>query len=87
LAGSDDLPLSSSTGGFEGAPEQLSHEVVVIGGGLAGLRAALAAVATGADVAIVTKVQPLRSHSVAAQGASTQPSGRTTAWRATPSTP
>jgi len=68
MAGSDDLPLSSSTGGFEAAQENLSHEVVVIGGGLAGLRAALAAAGTGADVAIVTKVQPLRSHSVAAQG-------------------
>ncbi len=40
----------------------------MIGGGLAGLRAALAAAEGGADVAIVTKVQPLRSHSVAAQG-------------------
>ncbi len=68
MAGSDDVPLSSSTGGFEGAQEHLSHEVVVIGGGLAGLRAALAAAETGANVAIVTKVQPLRSHSVAAQG-------------------
>jgi succinate dehydrogenase / fumarate reductase flavoprotein subunit len=68
MAGSNDLPLSSSTGGFEGARESLAHEVVVIGGGLAGLRAALAAAATGADVAVVTKVHPLRSHSVAAQG-------------------
>jgi succinate dehydrogenase / fumarate reductase flavoprotein subunit len=68
LAGSEDLPLSSSTGGFEGAQEHLSHEVVVIGGGLAGLRAALAAADAGAEVAVVTKVQPLRSHSVAAQG-------------------
>jgi succinate dehydrogenase / fumarate reductase flavoprotein subunit len=68
LAGSKDVPLSSSTGGFEGAHEHLSHEVVVIGGGLAGLRAALAAAEAGTDVAVVTKVQPLRSHSVAAQG-------------------
>ncbi len=68
MAGSKDVPLSSSTGGFEGAQEHHSHEVVVIGGGLAGLRAALAAAEAGADVAIVTKVQPLRSHSVAAQG-------------------
>ncbi|MCK5254038.1 MAG: FAD-dependent oxidoreductase [Thermoplasmata archaeon] len=68
MAGSEDLPLSSSTGGFEGAQEHLSHEVVVIGGGLAGLRAALAAAEAGVDVSIVTKVHPLRSHSVAAQG-------------------
>ena len=68
MAGSDEVPLSSSTGGFEGAEEHLSHEVIVIGGGLAGLRAALAAAKDGSDVAVVTKVHPLRSHSVAAQG-------------------
>jgi len=45
-----------------------SHDVVVIGGGLAGLRAAIAAHDAGRDVAIVSKVHPLRSHSVAAQG-------------------
>jgi succinate dehydrogenase / fumarate reductase flavoprotein subunit len=68
MAGSDDEPMSSSTGGFEGAPEVLSHEVLVIGGGLAGLRAALAASEKGTEVAVITKVHPLRSHSVAAQG-------------------
>jgi succinate dehydrogenase / fumarate reductase flavoprotein subunit len=68
MAGSEDLPLSSSTGGFEGAEEHFAHEVVVIGGGLAGLSAALAAAKAGSDVAVVTKVYPLRSHSVAAQG-------------------
>ncbi len=68
MAGSEDYPLSSSTGGFEGAQEHLAHEVVVIGGGLAGLRAALAAANAGADVAVFTKVHPIRSHSVAAQG-------------------
>jgi succinate dehydrogenase / fumarate reductase flavoprotein subunit len=46
----------------------LRHEVVVIGAGLAGQRAALAAVEAGRDVAIVTKLHPLRSHSGAAQG-------------------
>ncbi len=44
------------------------HDVVIIGGGLAGLRAALAAARGGASVAVVSKVHPLRSHSVAAQG-------------------
>jgi succinate dehydrogenase / fumarate reductase, flavoprotein subunit len=44
------------------------HDVVVVGAGLAGQRAALAAVAAGLDVAIVTKLHPLRSHSGAAQG-------------------
>ncbi len=44
------------------------HDVIVIGAGLAGMRAALAAVQNGADVAVVTKVYPVRSHSNAAQG-------------------
>ena len=44
------------------------HDVVVIGGGLAGASAALEARARGADVAIVTKLHPARSHSVAAMG-------------------
>ncbi len=44
------------------------HEVVVVGAGLAGQRAALAAVQAGRDVAVVSKLHPLRSHSGAAQG-------------------
>ena len=46
----------------------LEHDVLVIGGGLAGLRAALAAHNNGVDVAVLTKVHPVRSHSNAAQG-------------------
>jgi succinate dehydrogenase / fumarate reductase, flavoprotein subunit len=46
----------------------LRHEVVVVGAGLAGQRAALAAVQAGRDVALLTKLHPLRSHSGAAQG-------------------
>ena len=44
------------------------HDVLVIGAGLAGMRAALAAQHAGANTAIVTKVHPVRSHSNAAQG-------------------
>jgi succinate dehydrogenase / fumarate reductase flavoprotein subunit len=44
------------------------HDLVIVGGGLTGLRAALEAARAGLDVAIVSKVHPLRSHSVAAQG-------------------
>ncbi len=44
------------------------HDVLIIGAGLAGMRAGLAAQATGADVAIISKVHPVRSHSNAAQG-------------------
>jgi succinate dehydrogenase / fumarate reductase flavoprotein subunit len=45
-----------------------SHDVLVIGGGLAGQRAALAAAEDGANVGIMAKVHPVRSHSNAAQG-------------------
>jgi succinate dehydrogenase / fumarate reductase flavoprotein subunit len=45
-----------------------SHDVLIIGAGLAGQRAALAAARTGASVAIMSKVHPVRSHSVAAAG-------------------
>jgi succinate dehydrogenase / fumarate reductase, flavoprotein subunit len=48
--------------------ELLSHDILIIGGGLAGLRAAIEAKKSGRDVAILSKVHPLRSHSVAAQG-------------------
>ena len=45
-----------------------THDVVVVGAGLAGMRAAIAAHEAGVDVAMVTKVHPVRSHSGAAQG-------------------
>ncbi|HEV3323388.1 MAG TPA: FAD-binding protein [Solirubrobacteraceae bacterium] len=45
-----------------------AHDVLIIGAGLAGQRAALAAAQGGASVAIVSKVHPVRSHSVAAAG-------------------
>ncbi len=44
------------------------HNVLVLGGGLAGLRAALRISDAGLDCAVISKVHPLRSHSVAAQG-------------------
>jgi succinate dehydrogenase / fumarate reductase flavoprotein subunit len=45
-----------------------AHDVLIIGAGLAGQRAALAAAQEGANVAIMSKVHPVRSHSVAAAG-------------------
>jgi len=42
------------------------HRILVVGAGLAGLRAAIEA--AGEDVAVLTRVHPVRSHSVAAQG-------------------
>ncbi len=49
--------------------EQLGpFDVVVVGGGLAGLRAAIEAKRLGASVLVVAKSHPLRSHSSAAEG-------------------
>ena len=45
-----------------------AYDVLIIGAGLAGQRAAIAAAKTGATVAILSKVHPVRSHSVAAAG-------------------
>jgi succinate dehydrogenase / fumarate reductase flavoprotein subunit len=45
-----------------------TYDVLVIGAGLAGMRAALSAHQEGASVAVLTKVHPVRSHSNAAQG-------------------
>jgi succinate dehydrogenase / fumarate reductase, flavoprotein subunit len=45
-----------------------AHDVLIIGAGLAGQRAALAAANADATVALLSKVHPVRSHSVAAAG-------------------
>ena len=50
------------------------HDIVIVGAGLAGLRAAVECVGQ-ANVAIVSKVFPTRSHSGAAQGGITAPLG------------
>jgi succinate dehydrogenase / fumarate reductase flavoprotein subunit len=44
------------------------HDVVVVGAGLAGMRAAVEASQAGHDVAVISKIFPTRSHSGAAQG-------------------
>jgi fumarate reductase flavoprotein subunit len=49
-----------------------SHDVVLVGGGGAGLRAAIAIAETNPqlDIAVVSKVYPMRSHTVSAEGGS-----------------
>ncbi|MBN2780371.1 MAG: FAD-binding protein [Candidatus Marinimicrobia bacterium] len=44
------------------------YDVIIVGAGMAGLRAAVGTVKRGLKVAVITKVHPLRSHSVAASG-------------------
>ena len=46
----------------------IRHDVIVVGGGLSGLRAAIAAHDGGLNAAVLTQVYPVRSHSGAAQG-------------------
>ena len=46
----------------------IHHDLIVVGGGLSGLRAALEAKMAGIDVAVLSQVHPARSHSSAAQG-------------------
>lgn len=62
----------------------LSHDILIVGGGLAGLRAAVG-LCDRYDVALISKVHPMRSHSVAAQGGinaalANNPSGRDDTW-------
>ncbi|MFN2629137.1 MAG: FAD-binding protein [Gaiellaceae bacterium] len=47
---------------------EATHDVLVIGAGCAGMRAAIEAHDAGADVALVSKIHPTRSHSGAAEG-------------------
>lgn len=49
--------------------EVITHDVIVVGAGLAGTWAAMTAMQEGVhDVSVLSKLHPLRSHSGAAQG-------------------
>ena len=50
--------------------EIVTHDVLLVGGGGAGLRAAIAVAETNPElsVAVVSKVFPMRSHTVSAEG-------------------
>lgn len=66
-------------------PKFPHHSVLIVGGGLAGLRAAIEAQVAGVDVAVLSKVYPIRSHSGAAQGGinaalGNHPEGKDDSW-------
>ncbi len=46
----------------------IEHDILIVGAGLAGLRAAFEGITAGLSTAVISKVHPLRSHSCAAQG-------------------
>src|SRR5438552_846410 len=60
----------SCSTGCSGSMETLQYDIVIVGGGAAGLRAAIAAAETSdrLSIALVSKVYPMRSHTVSAEG-------------------
>lgn len=59
----------------------MTHDILVVGAGLAGMRAAIA-VPQDLNVALLSKVHPVRSHSVAAQGGINAAIGADDSWEA-----
>ncbi len=57
-----------------------AHDVVVVGGGVAGLRVALAARQAQVDVAVVSKLHPVRSHSAGTRAGINAALGREDSW-------
>jgi fumarate reductase flavoprotein subunit len=63
---------------LESAVETSAHDILLIGGGGAGLRAAIAIAETNPkiDIALVSKVYPMRSHTVSAEGGAAGVAGK-----------
>jgi len=59
----------------------MTHDILIVGAGLAGMRAAIA-VPPDINVALLSKVHPVRSHSVAAQGGINAAIGAEDSWEA-----
>ena len=59
----------------------VTHDILIVGAGLAGMRAAVA-VPPDVNVALLSKVHPVRSHSVAAQGGINAAIGVEDSWEA-----
>ena len=59
----------------------ITHDILIVGAGLAGMRAAIA-VPADINVALLSKVHPVRSHSVAAQGGINAAIGAEDSWEA-----
>jgi succinate dehydrogenase / fumarate reductase flavoprotein subunit len=51
-------------------PDSIPYDIIIIGSGLAGLRAAISAAenSNSVKIAVLSKVQVMRSHSVSAEG-------------------
>jgi len=61
------------------------HQVIIVGGGMAGLRAALESCDQGVDTVVLSQVHPIRSHSGSAQGGinaplANAPEGKDDSW-------
>ena len=57
------------------------YDVLIVGGGVAGLRAALAAKQAGVQVALLSKTHPLRSHSATSSGGLNAAFGADDSWQ------
>jgi succinate dehydrogenase / fumarate reductase flavoprotein subunit len=67
--------------GGQDTKTMITHDILIVGAGLAGMRAAIAA-PPDLNVALLSKVHPVRSHSVAAQGGINAAIGEQDSWEA-----